>query len=240
LIHGVLADFVATWDGKASPAATARLLQMADDRLADFAAFPEVVALWRPRMARIIAWFLAEEAARTPLVAARKPEVGGRLDIPVMGEPFTLTARADRIDLMADGSLALLDYKTGTPPSRRQVVSLLAPQLPLEAAMALRAGFGADIAGRPISALTYYQLSGTRDGGAIAEVATDPASGDDLPPADLAEAAYQRLVRLIGAYRNPATPYPSRPRIMFEGVTGGDYDHLARVKEWSAGDGDDE
>ncbi len=240
LIHDVLADFVDAWDGHANAAATARLTQLAEHRLADFAAFPEVVALWRPRMARIIDWFIRLEAGRTGEVTARKPEVRGRLDITVAGEIFTLTARADRIDLMADGSLAMLDYKTGSPPTKKQVASMLSPQLPLEAAITLRHGFGAEFAGRPISALTYYRLSGTKDGGVVATVATDPASDDDMSPADLADASYERLVRLIGAYRNPTTSYPSRPRIMFETATSGDYDHLARVKEWSAGEGDDE
>jgi ATP-dependent helicase/nuclease subunit B len=241
LIHGALADFVATWDGVASPAARAHLTKLAEERLAEFAAFPEVVALWRPRMARIIDWFLRVEAERSAEVTARKPEVVGRLEIPVMGETFTLTARADRIDGLGDGSLAVLDYKTGAPPSKRQVASLLSPQLPLEAAMLLRHGFGAELAGRTISALTYYRLSGTGDGGAVASVATDPpGKTDDLSPADLADGAYARLVQLVGAYRNETKSYPSRPRIMFEALTDGDYDHLARVKEWSSGEGDDE
>jgi ATP-dependent helicase/nuclease subunit B len=241
LIHDALAAFIGEgWNGSASPAAVARLRQLAEERLADYAAFPEVVALWRPRMQRIIDWFIRIEAERTHEIQARKPEVIGHLDIPVAGEIFRLDARADRIDAMADGSLALVDYKTGAPPSKKQVASLLAPQLPLEAAMVLRQGFGEDFARRPISELTYYRLSGAGDGGSVSTVATDPAGADDPTPADLAEASYERLVRLIGAYRNPATPYPSRPRIMFEALTRGDYDHLARVKEWSAGEGEDE
>lgn len=240
MIHDVLAQFVATWDGKSSPAAHAELTRLADDRLADFTAFPELVAFWRPRMARIIDWFLSTEADRSADVRVRKPEVDGRLEIPVMGETFTLTARADRLDLMVDGSLVVLDYKTGTPPSKKQVASLLSPQLPLEAALALRHGFGGDFVDRPISALTYYRLSGSGEGGAIARVAEEPPTRDALSPAELADKAYERLVRLIGAFRNPETPYPSRPRIQFEAARTGDYDHLARVKEWSTGEGADE
>ena len=161
--------------------------------------------------------------------------MAGRLEIPVLGQPFHLTARADRIDVLTDGAAAILDYKTGKPPTKAQVASLLAPQLPLEAAMLADGAFGAGFSGRRIADLTYLHLSGTKDGGASQPVAIDPPSGEDQTPADLAAAALERLTRLIALYRDPATSYPSRPRIMFERQTSGDYDHLARVKEWAAG-----
>ncbi len=53
---------------------------------------------------------------------------------------FTLTARADRLDVAGDGGLAIIDYKTGTPPSPKEVRSL-SPQLPLEALIARAGGF---------------------------------------------------------------------------------------------------
>lgn len=241
MLHAVLADFIATWDGRDTPEARARLTQRAEERLQDFVAFPEIVALWRPRIARIIDWFIAYEAARSGDVDKRLTEVSGRMEIPIDGGIFTLTARADRVDRMRDGSLQLLDYKTGLPPSKKQVMSLLSPQLPLEAAIALNAGFPSDLAGKDITALTYLRLSGSGDGGKEIIVASDPPAKPDEPtPLDLAKDSLQRLVRLVRAYRNPATPYPSRPRIMFEAMKTGPYDHLARVKEWSTGEGGEE
>ena len=53
---------------------------------------------------------------------------------------FALTARADRLDRLADGRLAIIDYKTGAPPSNEEVLSL-SPQLPLEALIARTGGF---------------------------------------------------------------------------------------------------
>ena len=50
--------------------------------------------------------------------------------------------------------------------------------------------------------------------------------------------AVSGLQKLIGMYRNPNTPYRSRPRPMFKSRFG-DYDHLARVREWSSCDEDD-
>src|SRR5690606_40819298 len=51
------------------------------------------------------------------------------------GGPFTLTARADRIDVTDEG-LVISDYKTGKPPSAKAVLAHEKPQLSLEAAIA--------------------------------------------------------------------------------------------------------
>ena len=54
----------------------------------------------------------------------------------------------------------------------------------------------------------------------------------------MSEEAWQRLERLLEHYNDPRTGYLSRALPFREGDTDGDYDHLARVLEWSAG-GDD-
>ena len=65
----------------------------------------------------------------------------GKLVLEGPAGPFTLRAKADRIDKLPDGGLALIDYKTGTPPSSTEVALGFAPQLPLEAVMAAAGGF---------------------------------------------------------------------------------------------------
>ena len=51
--------------------------------------------------------------------------------------------RASRPDRAgADGTLAILDYKTGPPPAQKEIDAGLAPQLMLEAAMAGAGGSG--------------------------------------------------------------------------------------------------
>ena len=60
-----------------------------------------------------------------------------------------------------------------------------------------------------------------------------PAKGEVARSADeLAEAARERLERYIAKFDDPSTPYPSQPRRQFVNKFG-DYDHLARRKEWS-------
>ena len=48
-----------------------------------------------------------------------------------------------------------------------------------------------------------------------------------------AERALQKLGEVARRFEDPATPYRSRERPMFQGRSYGDYDHLARVREWS-------
>ena len=182
-------------------------------------------------------WWVAREATREALVAERHPEIGGRLELRIDGLPFVLTGRADRIDLMDNGSVVLIDYKTGKPPSEAQVQSLLSPQLALETAMVRAGAFdhrgSTGFAGRTIGEIAYVHLKGGADGGSWERRGT---TTDGRPPEALAEAALERLIELVRAFRDPATGYASRPRVQFEKALGGPYDHLARVAEWAAGD----
>ena len=150
------------------------------------------------------------------------------------GGAFTLTARADRIERYADGALSILDYKTGSPPTQKEVDAGLAPQLLLEAAMARDQGFGADLAG-VTGELVYWHLSGGMDPGkAVPLFKKNPG---DIP--DAVRDAKERLGELIDAFDQPDRAYLSRPN---PGLAPrfSDYEQLARVAEWSAaGDGDE-
>ena len=128
-----------------------------------------------------------------------------------------------------DGTLALIDYKTGQPPRPAEVESGHAPQLPLEALIAGRGGFPG-IAAAPVSELAYWRLSGGEPPGEIARPARDIEA--------VTEAARDGLERLIQAYDDPATPYLSRPD-PDSAPRYSDYLHLARVKEWSGTGGED-
>ncbi|MCE1236467.1 MAG: double-strand break repair protein AddB [Hyphomicrobiales bacterium] len=237
-VHDVLATFVVEGHPFRGDAARERLLAIGEEKLAAFAAFPEAVALWRARLAAIAAWWLEAEVEHGAAVAERHAELGGRLELPVDGRPFRLTGYADRIDLTRDGAVRLLDYKTGAPPSEKQVQSLLAPQLPLEAAMVRAGGFDQPgdtaFAERAIAEIAYLHLSGGRDGGKWET--RGKAKDDALGPEELAAAALERLEGLIRHFRLAETGWPSRPRVQFEKARSGPYDHLARVAEWAAGE----
>ena len=69
-------------------------------------------------------------------------EIRGEIGIPLdKDRTFVLSARADRIERRHDGSFAILDYKTGQPPTGKQVRMGLSPQLTLEAAILRGGGF---------------------------------------------------------------------------------------------------
>ncbi len=238
-VHAVLERYVKAGHGFSGADAAARLDAIAEDLLADYDAFPEVQALWRPRLAALGRWWLGEEAARGAGVVERHAEVGGKLALPIDGEAFTLTGIADRIDLLADGTLAVLDYKTGQPPSEKMVQSLLSPQLALEAAMIALGGFDRpgvrSFAGKVVSEAAYLHLKGTGEGGAWLKRGV--AEKEGLSIGELGEKARERLEALVRHFRSATTGYPSRPRVQFETARSGAYDHLARVDEWAAGEG---
>ncbi len=240
IVHDIVHAFLADWRDEPVTEAIARFISIVDEKLEAFVAFPEVVALFRPKLARIGAWFIAETAATAPDVQSFALERRGEWVLPLPGGDFVLSGRADRIDQLKDGRLAIIDYKTSVPPTAKQVQALLAPQLPLEAAIAKIGGFGPELAGMPIGSLIYMHLSGSGDGGKKFDVTKRKLTEAPLTGDDLADAAREKLIGLAAHYRNPKTGYPSRPRIQFSRITNGDYDHLARVKEWAAGEAGEE
>ncbi len=184
---------------------------------------PTVWAFWQPRFQRIAAWWLAQERERrTPLMAAIATEVAGALEVAEVTPPFKLTARADRIDTFRDGALAIIDYKTGEPPLQGDIALGFAPQLTLEAAMALARAFPG-VAGTSIDQLAHWKLSGNRDGGA-----DKPVKGD---PMQLAEQARVGLTALITAFSRDEAIYVATPDPQFAPKYD-DYEHLARNSEW--------
>jgi ATP-dependent helicase/nuclease subunit B len=134
LIHEALGKFVADPGSRFDRSAEAKLIALRRETLAAIEDFPDVHAIWSIRFAGIAKWFIAFEARRSDIVE-RNAEIKGDLEIAAPAGPFHLRGRADRIDLRRDGTVAILDFKTGSPPSARQVLVGFAPQLALEAAM---------------------------------------------------------------------------------------------------------
>jgi len=223
IIHDTLDLFLSDLPGGLPDNAEARLIELGRQVFASHLARPGVRAFWWPRFVRIANWFVANErrrrAAGFETVAT---EAGGEMLIGGGHRPFTLTARADRIDRRADVGLEIIDYKTGQPPSDKQVATGLAPQLPLEAAIAFDGCFEGVTAER-VAQLTYMRLSGGRQPGQERTIKLDVE--------ETVKNTMVGLRRLLVKFDAPSMPYLSRPRPMFEGRFG-DFDHLARVKEW--------
>jgi len=192
--------------------------------------YPEAKAFWWPRFERIARWFIAWEIGRRQDIAALHSEISAEFQVT---PNFRLRGIADRIERRNDVTYAILDYKTGRPPSDREVATGLAPQLTLEAAM-LRQGAFKDIpAGSSVSELAYVRLSGGEPAGE-----PHPRKFKDSTPDIKADEALARLREVIARFESAETPYQSFVRPQWVGRTYSDYDHLARVKEWSASGGE--
>jgi ATP-dependent helicase/nuclease subunit B len=220
-IHAALENFVKAWPDALPTDAAAILTGLIVTELER--AGLGATALVRER---ILAERLGPELAA--LEARRRPgrslhvEQWGRLSWTSAGGEFTLSARADRIEIGAEGA-AIVDYKTGVSPTAKQVSSGLSPQLSLTAAI-LEAGGFAGLPARAGDALVYIEVRGASHG--VAERPVDKGEAQAL-----AAAALDRLKRRVEAFDEPATAYPSRAAMQFA-RQGGDFDHLARFWEW--------
>jgi ATP-dependent helicase/nuclease subunit B len=232
VIHGAIGDFTLAHARVLPDDVLGELLALGAQHFAPLEEFPEARAFWWPRYERIARWFAAWETNRRSHVEAVQAEIRGEIEIPLGSRSLHLSARADRIERLAGGDYAILDYKTGRVPSMPQVATGLSPQLTLEGAI-LRAGAFADIArGASIAALVYVSLKGGDPGGEEKSIDFKTSTPDQE-----ADRALQKLAEVARRFEDPGTPYRSRERPMFQGRAYGDYDHLARVKEWSLSGG---
>jgi ATP-dependent helicase/nuclease subunit B len=225
--HDVLENYA-----KDGPWTRGRLSIIAERAFAALNADPAFRALRWPRIAEALDFFFAFDAERRAAAERIWIEAEGKLALVLVdGSPFTLTARADRIEIGRDGLATVIDYKTGAPPGVREVEVGFAPQLTLEAAMLKLGGF-AGIEPAETSGAIYLKLGGA-DGGKARYLKFKDASF-----AEVADQHFGELKRLLDSYRDPAKGYVSRPFAKFV-ARGTDYDHLARVAEWALAEGDE-
>lgn len=199
---------------------------------------PEARALWWPRFQRIAAWFAEWEQARRGNIDSIKAEIRGEIGIPLGdNRTFILSARADRIERRHDGSFAILDYKTGQPPTGKQVYMGLSPQLTLEAAILREGGFAGIPADSSVGDLTYVRLSGNNPPGEQRSLELKIKTNDaPQPPNEAADSARRKLEALIRTFDDKEQAYTSLNLSMWANRYGA-YDDLARIKEWSAAGG---
>jgi ATP-dependent helicase/nuclease subunit B len=181
----------------------------------------DVIDFWLAKFRAIAEWFGGYEAGLRALGSRTFAEAEGSLAV---SAGFALKAKADRIDVLPDGSGIVSDYKTGSVPSAREIGEGFAPQLPLEA-LILDAGGFADIGKAKPAELRYVELGGRKVS----------VYKDGLPA--LLARARKKLEETVDKFSRPETPYLSRPN---PGKVGAaieeysEYAHLARVGEWDA------
>ncbi|CAH2397318.1 double-strand break repair protein AddB [Mesorhizobium ventifaucium] len=236
LFHAILHLFSRTVADPLVPEALDGLIAAGRACFAEAGLPPDVEAVWWPRFEKLAAGIIEWERGRAFALTMRHAEEHAE-KTGVGQSGVTLSGYADRVDLLAGGMADILDYKTGSSPSKAQAHTLLSPQLALEAAL-LRRGAFKGLGAREPSQLAFIRL---KPNGEVFEESILEYNRKPRTAADLAEEAWARLEKLLIHYADPTTFYLSRALPFREGETDGDYDHLARVLEWSAGgDADDE
>lgn len=181
---------------------------------------PIIHALWWPRFERIAQWILLQPVPEKGCLTEQK----ARWEIPgTDGKILILTARIDRIDI-ADSGYKIIDYKTGSPPTLRQIALGLGIQLTLAATMVEEGCLSDDLQHKPYEALHYWSLHGGMKGGTIRDIplAEAPALIDDIKT---------KLVPLLQEYQSGKRSYPAMPDRRIA-LRYNDYYHLARIGEW--------
>ncbi len=200
-----------------------KLRPRAEAFLESASAHPLMRALWQPRLMEAIDW-IAEEVeqnrreGRLPLSAEAK----GRIEI----ANVVLHGMADRIDRAADGSLVIVDYKTGTPPSGKAVAEGYSMQLGLLGLIAERGGFK-DVEGIP-AAFEYWSLA--KKSGKLGFVKSPVGGRSGIDPADFTTLAARNFIGAAETWLTGDEPFTAK--LHPEYAPYGDYDQLMRLEEW--------
>lgn len=203
------------------------LADLAADELRQMRAHPLVRALWRPRLLKALEWVEGELAAapeRVPVVI----EEWGQIEV----RGITLFGKADRIDVLPGGALAVVDYKTGKPPSRQQVAEGYALQLGTLGLMA-RAGAFDKVAGEPVR-FEYWSLGSSKTSqtgfGHIQSAVRETERQQGLTLEEFLPQAEAYLNEALDAWILGDEPFTARLNPNAPGYAT--YDQLMRLDEW--------
>ncbi|WP_242095193.1 double-strand break repair protein AddB [Sphingomonas sp. CROZ-RG-20F-R02-07] len=194
--------------------------------LADARTHPMMRALWQPRLMEAIDWIaaeVAEQAGDGRMVLSAE----GRGEIAIAG--VRLSGRYDRIDRTAGGALAIVDYKTGKPPSTKAVREGFSLQLGLLGLIAERGGF-ADVTGTA-ELFEYWSMGKARDAFGYIATPVDPTGKRDrIPAADFAALAAHNFTVAAGRWLTGNEAFTAK--LVPEYAPYAEYDQLMRRDEW--------
>ena len=187
---------------------------------------PLLRGLWQPRLLAGLEW-VEREVAVLEDRAIVAVEAQGSMTF----DGVRVYGRADRIDRMDDGSLAIVDYKTGKPPSAAQVEAGYALQM---GTMGLIARDG-DFAGYSgvTSRFEYWSLA--KDDGDFGFVSTpwkDGQKRSGIEPAEFLPKHEEFLRKAITQFVKGDNPFTAKLNPDYPGYN--DYDQLMRLDEWQA------
>jgi ATP-dependent helicase/nuclease subunit B len=189
-------------------------------------AHPMQRALWRPRLMEAIDWIVAQmgknvDSGRTVLAVEQSGEIA------IAG--VTLTGKFDRIDRLPDGALAVIDYKTGKPPSPAAVREGFSLQLGLLGLIAERGGY-AGIAGKA-RGFEYWSLSKKGDAfGYVTSPVDAEGKGDKVVPEDFTTLAARHFSDAVADWLTGTRAFEAKLHPDYAPYA--EYDQLMRRDEW--------
>ena len=181
---------------------------------------PMLRALWAPRLLEAIDWIA--ETERDNQAEGRRPlkaEVSG--ETPLAG--IVVQGRADRIDRLVNGGLAVIDYKTGQPPTQKAVTEGFALQLGLLALIGRAGGFEG-VSGDP-QTFEYWSLARYR--GKFGRLMRPDK---DMQPGEFLDHAYRNFKDAAEKWLTGSEPFTAKLNPAY--APFGDYDQLMRLEEW--------
>ena len=192
-------------------------------------AHPLARSLWRPRLIAALAWIDGE---MTSLVAGGQTVLATEVWGSMMTDGVRIHGRADRIDRQPDGTLAIVDYKTGQPPSARMVEKGFALQLGLIGLIARAGGFD-KVAGEP-TRFEYWSLSKSKRKDGTPGWRSEPLKVDKkrtgLTREEFLGVTEDYLREAIARWILGCEPFTARMNPDIGGYN--DYDQLMRLDEW--------
>lgn len=229
----------AAWKGEAAHAILDRwhkageppegLAAIAAEELDRMSAHPLMRSLWRPRLLAALQWIAAEVAA---LRAEGRQVIATEIKGDMLHRGVTVRGRADRIDRLADGSLAIVDYKTGQPPSSRMVQEGYSLQLGLVGIMA-KSGAFTGVSGEP-RCFEYWSLAKGKDNGFgyRKEPVLEGARRTGIARDAFLSVTESYLDQAIDDWILGDKPFTARLNPDIGGYN--DYDQLMRLDEWQS------
>ncbi|MFV0644078.1 MAG: PD-(D/E)XK nuclease family protein, partial [Sphingomonadaceae bacterium] len=183
--------------------------------------------LWQPRLMKALEWVkqqVTQTLDRTPVCFEEWGQIS-RNGVVIFG-------KADRIDRLSDGTFAIIDYKTGTPPESKQVEAGYSLQLGTIGLMVEEGGFDT-CRGIP-SRFEYWSLgrSDKSDTG-FGYIKSPVKAGNNrsqIDPANFVKLTADYLDEALSRWITGNEPFTAR--LNLDAKVYNTYDQLMRLDEW--------
>ena len=216
LVHDILKKFNDKYNTSYPDNAKEELIALGEAEFKAYDISSEQRAFWWPNFLKTVDWLTEIEKTYRQNIARVYSEIKGEYTFEAPAGAFTLTAKADRVDITKDGKVNIIDYKTGQARSTKEIQLSYAPQLPIEAIIAEHGGFS-NISAKEAEALIYWRL-GKEETGVFEKTQ------------EVVDYAEENIKKLIALFDFETTPYETQPNPKYAPKYS-DYEQLSRINE---------